>query len=81
MNLKNDRGDNSLGEVHHVLEIPVCPVNFHHGKLRVVIGIDRLIAEVPRNLKDLLKSSDNQALQVQLGRYPEEEFLVEEVVV
>ena len=78
----HDNGRNDiLGQGHHVFEVTVCPVNLHHGELRVVIGIHCFVPEVAGYLKNFLKSPDNQPLQVEFGCDPEEKFLVEEVMV
>ena len=62
-------------------EVAVRPVDLHHRELGVVVGVHRLVPEVPGDLEDLLESPDHEPFQVELGSDPEEEFLVEEVVV
>ena len=62
-------------------KVAVCPVESPPWRTRVVIGVHRFVAEVTGNLEDLLESPDYQPFQVQFGCDPEEEFLVEEVVV
>ncbi len=77
----DDRRDDIFGKAHHVVEVVVHPVDLHHGELRVVVGIHTLVPEVPGDLKDLLESSHNETFEVEFGSNPQEEFLVEEVVV
>ena len=69
-----------LGEVHHVVDIVVRPVDLHHRELGVVVRVDVLVTEVPCDLKDPLEPADHEALEVEFGRDPQEEFLAEAVV-
>ena len=81
MDFVDDGTDYVLGQGHHVAEVPVRPVDLHHRELGVVVRVHRLVPEVPGNLKDLLEAAHHEPLQVEFGSDPEEEFLVEEVVV
>ena len=78
--LREERED-LLGEVHHVVVVPVGLVDLHHRELGVVVGVDVLVPEVLCDLKDLLETADDKALEVEFRRDPEVEFLVEGVVV
>ena len=69
-----------LGEPHHVIDIVVRPVDLHHRELGVVVGIDVLVTEIPCDLKDPFETADNEALEVEFGRYSQEELLAKAVV-
>ena len=46
-----------------------------------MIGVYRLVPEIPGYLEDLFEPSDNEPLQVQFWGNPEEQFLVKEIMV
>ena len=81
MDFEDNGRDDIFSQSHHVFKIPVCPVDLHHGELRIVIGVHCLVPEVAGYLKNFLKSPDDQPLKVEFGCDPQEEFLVKEVVV
>ena len=66
---------------HQVLVRRVGLVELEHRELGVVPGRDPLVAEVAVDLVDALDAADDQPLQVELGRDPQEEVDVERVVV
>ncbi len=56
-------------------------VELEHGELGVVLGADAFVAEVAVDLVDAVEASDDEALEVELGRDAEGERDVEGVVV
>ncbi len=74
-------GHQLLGEGHDVAVVGVGLVELEHRELGVVAGREALVAEHPADLEDPLEAADDQALQVELGRDPQEQLLVERVVV
>ena len=75
-----DLAEQALGEVHHVLVVGQGLVELEHGELGVVLGGHPLVAEVAVDLEHPLEAAHHQALEVQLGRDPEEHVHVEGVV-
>ena len=75
------RGDEPLHPVHRVAVVGVGLVPLEHRELGVVLERDALVAEVLADLVDALETADDQALEVELGRDPKVERLVEFVVV
>ena len=59
-------GQHPLGEIHHVMIVPIGGVELHLGEFRVMGGIHAFIAEIAPNLIDALQPAHQQALQVQL---------------
>ncbi len=76
-----DEDDELFGEVHQVVVVGVGLVELEHGELGVVPGADAFVAEVAVDLVDAVEASDDEALEVELGRDAEEEVDVELVVV
>ena len=70
-----------LGEVHQVVVRPVGRIELHHREFGVVPNADAFVAEVAVDFKHALKTTDQQALQVQLRRDAQEHLLIECVVV
>ncbi len=75
------RGDELLGARRDVLVVGVGLVQLEHRELGVVLLRDALVAEVLAELVDALQPADDAALEVQLGRDPQEQRAVERVVV
>ncbi len=73
--------DEPLDARHRVAVVGVRLVPLEHRELGVVLEGDALVAEVLAELVDALQTADDQALEVELGRDPEVEILVELVVV
>jgi hypothetical protein len=69
-----------LGERHHAVVVGAADEPLEHRELGVVLGRHPLVAEEPAQLVDVLEAADDHALQVQLGRDPQEEVAVERVV-
>ncbi len=55
-------GDQSLGNVHHPVEIRECLIQLHGGKLRIVLGDHALVAEDAADFVHPVHSSHNQPL-------------------
>ena len=68
-----------LGKLHDSMIIGIRLIQLHKGKLRVVPGINSLIAEYPAYLIHLFKTAHNKPLEVKLKRYAELEVLVKSV--
>src|SRR3546814_5746635 len=79
--LHGEVGDELLGEGHHVVVVAVRLVELEHRELGVVAGGEALVPEHPPDLEHPLEAADREALQVELGRDPQEEVEVERVVV
>ena len=79
--LAGDALDEALDPGHRVLVVGVGLVPLEHRELGVVLEGDALVAEVLADLVDALEPADDQALEVELGRDPQVERLVELVVV
>ena len=58
---------NTLGNIHHAMEISVGLVELHRGEFGVVLGVHALIAEDASDLIDALHTAHDQTLQRQLG--------------
>ena len=65
---------------HRVVVVRVRLVPLEHRELGVVLERDALVAEVLADLVHALEPSDDEALEVELGRDPEVEVRVELVV-
>src|SRR3546814_17017991 len=63
------------------LVVAVRLVELEHRELGVVAGGEALVPEHPPDLEHPLEAADREALQVELGRDPQEEVEVERVVV
>ena len=73
--------DDPLHARHRVAVVGVGLVPLEHRELGVVLVGDAFVAEVLADLVDPLEPADDQALEVELGRDPQVEPLVELVVV
>ena len=71
----------ALCQIHHSLKITECLIGLHRSKLRVVIGIHTFVAKLTTNFKHLLKTTHQQALQVQFGGNTQVVLTVECVMV
>ena len=58
-----------LGQVHHPVVIRIRLIQLHQGELRVVPGIQTLVAEYTPNFINPLKSAYNKPLQIKLQGY------------
>ena len=76
-----NRFDHPLGDVHHSLVVGVRLIQFEQGELGVVFGVGALVAEHPSDLVHPVKSTDNQAFEVQLKRNAHIHVDVERIVV
>ena len=72
--------DELLDPRHRVPVVGVGLVPLEHRELGVVLERDALVAEVLAELVDPLEAADDQPLEVELGRDPQVEVLVELVV-
>ena len=79
--LERDRLDEVLHPHHRVVVVGVRLVPLEHRELVRVLVRDALVAEVLADLVDALEPADDQPLQVELGRDPEIEVLLEVVPV
>ena len=68
-----------LGQIHHPVIIGIRLVQLHQSKLRVMAGIQSLVAEHPSDLIDLREPADNQPLEVQLQGDAQLKVLVQSV--
>ena len=75
------RQHHALDQVHHVVVVGEGLVGLQHRELRVVPGVDALVAEHPPDLEHPLHPAHDQALEVQLERDAQVEVDVEGVVV
>ena len=73
--------EHALCELHHALVVGVCLVQLHQRKLRVMSGVNTLIAEYSADLVDSLQAAYDQSLQVQFQRDAKLHVLVQCVVV
>ena len=73
--------DDRLGQVHHVVVVAERLVGLEHRELGVVAGVEALVAEDAADLEDPVHAADDQPLQGQLERDPQEHVDVERVVV
>src|SRR6185295_3166560 len=69
-----------LTEIHHLVRVSIRPVKLQHRKLRIVSTVDPFVAEVAIEFIDLLKTTYQQTLQVQLRRDASVKIYVERVV-
>ena len=69
-----------LRQIHHAVIIRVSLVKLHQGKLRIMSGIQPLIAEHTANLVDPLHTAYNQPFQVQLQGNPQLHVLVQSII-
>ena len=79
--LERDRLDQPLHPLHRVAVVRVRLVPLEHRELVRVLVRDALVTEVLADLVDALEPADDQPLQVELGRDPEIEVLLEVVPV
>lgn len=79
-NLLDHAGHELLGDLHEIVDIRIGPVELASGELRVVGQINALITELTANLVYTVKTTDNQHLEVELGRNTHKEVHVELVV-
>ena len=79
--LERDRLDQPLHPLHRVAVVRVRLVPLEHRELVRVLVRDALVAEVLADLVDALEPADDQPLQIELGRDPEIEVLLEVVPV
>ena len=79
--LERDELDQVLHAPHRVLVVGVGLVPLEHRELGVVLVRHALVAEVLADLVDLLEPTDDQPLEIELGRDAQVEILVEHVVV
>ncbi len=75
------RDDQLLRQVHHRAIVAVGLVNFEHGELGVVPGVNPLVAIDATQLVHPLDPADQQPLQVQFQRDPQKQVDVQRVVV
>ena len=75
-----DAGDQVLEADGGVVVVRVGLVPLEHRELGVVLVGDPLVAEVLAELVDPVDAADDQALEVELGRDPQEEVAVKRVV-
>ena len=68
-----------LRQIHHAVVIRIRLVELHQGKLRIVAGIQSLVAEHAADLIDALQAAHDQALQVQLQGNAQLEILIQRV--
>jgi hypothetical protein len=78
--LDDETRDQVLREIHHVAIVAVGLVRLDHGELGVVARVDVLVPEVLGDLEDPFEAADHEPFQIEFGRYPEEEGLVQIVV-
>ncbi len=77
--LRGGRHDR-LGQLHHVVVVAERLVGLEEGELRVVAGVEALIAEHPADLEHPVHPADDEALQRQLERDSQVHLDVERVV-
>ena len=75
--LERDLLEHRLDPVHRVAEVGVCLVPLEHRELRLVLVRDALVAEVLADLVDPLEATDDEPLEVELGRDAQVEIGVE----
>ena len=51
-----------LRQLHHTVIVRICLVQLHQGKLRIMAGIQPLVAEYAADLVHSLKSAHDQSL-------------------
>ena len=78
--LPRHRRNHLLGQRHQLAVLAVGLVELEHREFRIVLRGDPLVTEIAIDLVDPLEAADDQPLQVQLGRDPQEQRHVERVV-
>ena len=68
-------------QVRHFLEIGVGPVNFQHGKFRIVLPRNAFIPEISVQFEDFGESANQKALQIKFGSDPQIKIEPERLVV
>ncbi len=76
-----EAAENLLGQVHHVVIVPVSFVELEHRELGIVLGVDPLVAEIAVDLVNLFHPADDQALEIELRGHPKVQVEVEGVMV
>ena len=59
-------GEDTLGNIHHTVEVSVRLIQLHSGKLGIVLGIHALVAEDAADLIHTVHAAHDQPLQRQL---------------
>ena len=72
--------DEGLGQVHHRVVVAIGLVGLEHRELGVMPRAEPLVAINPADLEDPFHPADQEPLQVQLGRDPQEQVDVQRVV-
>lgn len=80
-NVLDQAGHKVFGDVHDIIDVGVCHVEFARRKFGVVRQIDTLIPEQPTQLIHALESADYEHFKVELWRHAHEEVHIEVVVV
>ena len=75
--VERDLLEHRLDPVHRVAEVGVRLVPLEHRELRLVLVRDALVAEVLADLVDPLEATDDEPLEVELGRDAQVEVGVE----
>ena len=59
-------GKQILEQIHHVIEVRICLVEFHRSKFRVMAGIHTFVAEDSPHFIDAFHAADDQPFQIKL---------------
>ena len=70
-----------LRQIHGIFIISISPVEFQHGKLRVVTCRKPFIAKTTINFENAFEPTHHQALQIKLRRNPQVHIHIERIVV
>ena len=76
-----DRFEQLLCESHHPVVVLVLNIKLHTGKLRVVVAVHTLVAEVLADFINTLEPPYDEALQVKLGSDTHVHILIERIEV
>src|SRR5262245_22904731 len=79
-NCKHCRTDHLFAKFHHLVHISIGPVKLEHSELRIVSSINAFVAKVAIKFVNLLKATNQQSLQVKLGRNASIEGNTERIV-
>ena len=74
-------GEQLFREGHDVRVVCVGLIDLQHGEFGVVGAVDPFVAEIPAELVHPLQPAHDQALEIQLVRYPQIQAHVQRVVV
>lgn len=73
--------DQALSDIHEVVHVCICHVEFADGELGVMCQVDAFVTEDAPNFVDAVEATDDELLQIELGSDTEVKIEVEIVMV